>query len=216
MTDVSIPEVLKPRWRGVLHQYAFFVAVILGSLLVLFADGPRARVAAGIYVVGLAGLLGTSALYHRVTWASNRARMWMRRLDHSMIFVLIAATATPLAVLVLDDPLRTVLLCVAWGGTAAGVLLNLLWPMAPKWLSSAVYLAIGWSGVAAMPSLAGYAWAALALMAAGGILYSIGAVVYALGRPDPAPKVFGYHEVFHLLVVVAAALHFAAVGIVVL
>jgi hemolysin III len=214
MTDV--PEILKPRWRGVLHQYAFFVAVILGAALVVAAEGGRARVAALVYVLGLAGLLGTSAVYHRVTWASTRARLWMRRLDHSMIFVLIAGTSTPVALLVLEDPLRTVLLCVAWGGTAAGVLLNLLWPTAPKWLSSVVYLAIGWSGVAALPSLAGYAWTALALLAAGGVLYTIGAVVYAIGRPDPAPKVFGYHEIFHALVVVAAALHFGAVGILVL
>jgi hemolysin III len=214
MTDV--PEILKPRWRGVLHQYAFFVAVILGAALVIAAEGGRARVAALVYVLGLAGLLGTSALYHRVTWASHRARMWMRRLDHSMIFVLIAGTATPVALLVLDDPLRTVLLCVAWGGTAVGVLLNLLWPTAPKWLSAAIYLAIGWSGIAALPSLAGYAWTALALLAAGGVLYTVGAVIYAIGRPNPAPSVFGYHEIFHALVVAAAALHFAAVGIVVL
>jgi hemolysin III len=142
--------------------------------------------------------------------------MWMRRLDHSMIFVLIAATVTPIALLALEDPLRTVLLAVAWGGTAAGVLLNLLWPTAPKWVSSAVYLAIGWSGAIAIPELAGFAWTAFALIAAGGVLYSAGAVVYAVGRPDPLPRVFGYHEVFHALVVAAAALHFAAIGIVVL
>jgi hemolysin III len=212
----DVPEILKPRWRGVLHQYAFFVAVGACTMLIVGAEGGRERVAAAVYTFGLAGLLGTSALYHRVNWSSIRARMWMRRLDHSMIFVLIAATSTPVALVVLDDPLRTVLLSVAWGGTFAGVLLNLLWPTAPKWLSSVVYLAIGWSGVAALPSLAGYAWTALALLAAGGVLYTIGAVVYAVGRPDPAPKVFGYHEIFHALVVVAAALHFGAVGILVL
>ena len=213
---IDVPEILKPRWRGVLHQYAFFVAVIGGAGLVIAAEGGRARVAALVYAFGLAGLLGTSALYHRVTWASHRARMWMRRLDHSMIFVLIAGTATPISLLVLDDPLRTVLLCVAWGGTLAGVLLNLLWPTAPKWVSSVVYMAIGWSGIAALPSLASYAWTALALLAAGGVLYTAGAIIYAIGRPNPAPKVFGYHEIFHALVIVAAALHFAAVGIVVL
>ena len=213
---IDVPEILKPRWRGVLHQYAFYVAVVLGAALVIAAEGGRARVAALIYAFGLAGLLGTSALYHRVTWASERARMWMRRLDHSMIFVLIAGTATPIAMLVLDNPLRTVLLCVAWGGALAGVTLSLLWPMAPKWVSAAAYLAVGWAGATAIPSLAGYAWTAFALLAAGGVLYTVGAVVYALGRPDPAPKVFGYHEIFHALVVVAAALHFAAVGIVIL
>jgi hemolysin III len=212
----DVPEILKPRWRGVLHQYAFFVAVGACAMLIVGAEGPRERVAAAVYAFGLAGLLGTSALYHRVNWSSVRARMWMRRLDHSMIFVLIAATSTPVALVVLDDPLRTVLLCVAWGGTLAGVLLNLLWPTAPKWLSSVVYLAIGWSGVLALPGLAGYAWTALALLAAGGVLYSIGAIVYATERPNPAPRVFGYHEIFHAFVVAAAALHFAAVGIVVL
>ena len=211
----DVPEILKPRWRGVLHQYSFFVAVVLGAALVIAADGGRARVAALIYVVGLAGLLGTSALYHRLTWAP-RARMWMRRLDHSMIFVLIAATVTPIAMLALENPLRTILLAVAWGGAAAGVVMTVLWPTAPKWLSAIVYVAIGWSGLAATPELARFAVPALVLLAAGGVLYTVGAVVYALGRPDPAPRVFGYHEVFHTLVVLAAALHFAAIGIVVL
>ena len=212
---VDVPEILKPRFRGVMHQYAFFVAVVLGAALVIAADGTRERIAAGVYALGLAGLLGTSALYHRLTWAP-RARMWMRRLDHSMIFVLIASTVTPIGLLALEDPLRTVLLAVVWGGALAGVGLCLLWPTAPKWVSSATYLAVGWTGVVAMPELASYAWSALALLAAGGVLYTVGAVVYALGRPDPAPKVFGYHEIFHALVVAAAALHFAAVGIVVL
>jgi len=211
----DVPEILKPRWRGVLHQYAFYAAVVLGVALVIAAEAGRARLAAAVYAFGLAGLLGTSALYHRVNWSSIRARLWMRRLDHSMIFVLIAATATPVAVVVLDDPLRTVLLSVAWGATLVGVLLNLFWPKAPKWLSATIYMAIGWSGVLAMPGLAGYAWTALALLAAGGVLYTIGAIVYATGRPDPAPRVFGYHEVFHAFVLAAAALHFVAIGIVV-
>lgn len=212
----DVPEILKPRWRGVLHQYAFFVAVGAGAMLVIAAEGGQARVAALVYAIGLAGLLGTSALYHRVTWRKPSARMWMRRLDHSMIFVLIAATVTPIAMLTLDDPTRTVLLAVAWGGTAAGVLLNLAWPTAPKWLSSAVYLAIGWSGAVAIPELAAYAVGALILVAIGGVLYTAGAIIYAVQRPNPAPRVFGYHEIFHALVVGAAALHFAAVSIIVL
>ena len=215
MAGEDLPEILKPRLRGVLHQYSFFVAVVLGSALVIAADGGRERIAALVYALGLAGLLGTSALYHRLTWAP-RARMWMRRLDHSMIFVLIASTVTPIGLLALEDPLRTILLAVVWTGAAAGVALCLLWPTSPKWVSAAVYVAVGWTGVMAMPELAGYAVSALVLLAAGGVLYTVGAVVYALGRPDPVPQVFGYHEVFHTLVVVAAALHFAAVGIVVL
>jgi hemolysin III len=213
MTDV--PEILKPRLRGVLHQYAFFVAVVAGAALVIAADGGRARIAALVYAIGLTGLLGTSALYHRITW-HPRARMWMRRLDHSMIFVLIAGTVTPVGLLALEGTLRTVLLAAVWGGAAAGVALCMFWPTAPKWVSTVVYLAVGWSGAMAVPELAQYGWAALALLAAGGVLYTAGAVIYALGRPNPAPRVFGYHEIFHALVVVAAALHFAAVGIVVL
>jgi hemolysin III len=210
-----LPAPLRPRMRGVLHQYAFDVAAVAGTMLVLAADGTRARVAAGVYAVGLTGLLGTSALYHRVTWSAN-ARRWMRRLDHSMIFVLIAATATPIALLVMSDPLRTVLLAVVWGGAGAGVLLNMAWPSAPKPVTAAVYLAVGWAGVAGFPQLAGVAWPALALLLAGGLLYSAGAIVYALERPNPVPAVFGYHEVFHALVCAAAALHFVAVGVVVL
>jgi len=208
--------VSKPRLRGVLHQYAFLFAVVLGAALVLAAEGPRERAAAAIYAAGLVGLLGTSALYHRIDWPTARMRTWMRRLDHSMIFVLIAATTTPIALLALDDPLGTVLLVVVWSGALAGVALALLWPGAPKWVSALAYVAVGWSGAIAMPGLAAYAAVALALVAAGGVMYTAGAVVYALGRPDPAPAVFGYHEVFHALVVAAAALHFAAVAIVVL
>ncbi len=206
---------VRPRMRGVLHQHAFFAALAAGSVLVAAAESGAARAGAAVYAAGLAGLLGTSALYHRVTWSAS-ARRWMRRLDHAMIFVLIAATTTPVALLVLDDPLRTVLLAVTWGSAVAGVGLELLWPDAPRWFNSAVYVAVGLCGFAAFPSLAGYAVAALVLMVAGGVLYAAGAVIYATGRPDPRPAVFGYHEVFHALVVAAAALHFAAVGIVVL
>ena len=210
-----MPEILKPRLRGVLHAYAFFAALGAGTMLVVAAESGRPRLAAAIYAFGLAGLLGTSALYHRVTWPP-RARMWMRRLDHSMIFVLIAATATPVALLVLEDPLRTVLLAVAWGGAGAGVVLSLAWPMAPKWLTAIVYVGVGWSGLVALPRLAEDHVLALVLIGVGGLLYSVGAVVYAAGRPDPWPGTFGYHEVFHALVTGAAALHFVAVCTVVL
>ncbi len=206
----------KPRLRGVLHQYAFFFAVVLGAALVLAAEGPRERAAAAIYALGLAGLLGTSALYHRIDWPTARMHARMRRLDHSMIFVLIAATTTPIALLALDPPLGTVLLAVVWAGALGGVALVLLWPGAPKWVSALAYVAVGWSGAIATPSLLGYAAVAFVLIAIGGLLYTAGAVVYATERPNPSPLVFGFHEVFHALVVAAAALHFAAVGVVVL
>src|SRR3954452_6357966 len=128
----SLPLV-KPRMRGVLHQYAFFVAVVLGAVLVIVAPDGRARIAAGIYAFAVSGLLGTSALSHRITW-SKRARAWMRRLDHSMIFVLIAGTYTPFALLVLDGALAQAILIVVWAGALGGIVLNLVWITAPRWL----------------------------------------------------------------------------------
>ena len=204
---------VKPRLRGVSHQYAFFVAVIAGALLVLFAPAGRATVAAAVYAVGLAGLLGTSALYHRVTWPP-RAQQWMKRADHSMIFVFIAATTTPFALLVMEEPLATVVLVAVWGGAALGAVVKLLWIDAPKWLSAAAYIALGWVSVIATPQILDRAGiAAVILLATGGLAYTAGAVVYALGRPDPAPKVFGFHEIFHVLVLVAATAHFVAVAL---
>jgi hemolysin III len=162
--------------------------------------------------VALAGLLGTSALYHRITWRP-RARAWLRRLDHSMIFVLIAGTYTPFAVLVLDGRLSDVVLVGVWIGAAAGIAFTLLWVHAPKWLSAATYIALGWFSIIAVPQIAERAGVgALALLAVGGVAYTVGAVVYACRRPDPRPATFGYHEIFHVLVVVAAAAHFTAVA----
>ncbi|MEA2374275.1 MAG: hemolysin [Thermoleophilaceae bacterium] len=202
----------KPRLRGVLHQYAFYVALVLGAVLVAAAPGGRERLAAAIYAVSVAGLLGTSALYHRHDW-THRARMWMRRLDHSMIFVLIAGTYTPFALLVLHGGLAKAILIVVWAGAALGTILNLVWPSAPKPVTAAVYLALGWVAVAAMPQMAREMGAVgVGLLAFGGVLYTAGAVIYALRKPNPVPGVFGYHEVFHALVVIAAAAHFAAVA----
>ena len=171
----------------------------------------------GLYVLGLAGLLGTSALYHRVTWRRPNARRWMRRLDHSMIFVLIAGTYTPIALLVLSQPLGSVVLVVIWSGAVGGIVLSLLWPDAPRPVSAAIYISLGWVAIIAMPQLFDRLGAlGIALIAAGGLLYSVGAIVYARKRPDPVPTVFGYHEIFHVLVVAAAALHFAVIAFLVL
>lgn len=203
----------KPRLRGVLHTWGFVVAVPAGVLLVALADDGRARLALGVYALGLAGLLGTSALYHRVTWADPARRTWMRRLDHSMIFVLVAGTLTPFAALVLEGGLATTLLVVVWAGAVLGVGVSLLWPGAPKPLTAALYLALGWAGAVTGPGLWEEAGpGAVVLVAAGGVLYSLGAVAYAAGRPNPVPGVFGYHEVFHALVLGAAACHYAAVA----
>jgi hemolysin III len=202
----------RPRFRGVVHQWSFFVALAAGAGLVAWAPAGRATAATAVYAAALAGLLGTSALYHRVTWRPG-VRVWLRRLDHAMIFVLIAGTYTPFAVLVLDEPLNVVVFAGVWGGAVAGILFTLLWADAPKWLTAAAYVALGWFSIIAMPEITERAGAgALALLGAGGLAYTAGAIVYARRRPDPRPATFGYHEIFHVLVVVAAAAHFAAVA----
>jgi hemolysin III len=212
MDALVAEQPVKPRLRGVLHEYAFFVSLACGIALILAASDGRARVAAAIYTLALSGLLGTSALYHRVTWRP-RARRWMRRLDHSMIFVLIAGTYTPVALLALKGSLATAILLVLWFGALGGVVFKLLWIDAPKWLFAAVYVALGLVTAAVIGELpATIGWLGVAGLLGGGLLYAIGAVVYASGRPNPWPKVFGYHEVFHTLVIAAAALHFAVIA----
>jgi hemolysin III len=208
---------VKPRLRGVSHQWAFFVSLATGAALVIAAPDGRARLAAGIYAATVAGLFGISALYHRITWASQAARRWMRRLDHSMIFLLIAGTYTPFGLLVLDGTIATVVLALVWGGALAGILLNLVWVDAPKPVTAIVYVILGWVAVAAFPDLIDeLGITATVMIALGGVLYTVGAVVYALRRPDPVPTVFGYHEVFHALVIAAAAVQYAVVAFFVL
>jgi hemolysin III len=215
-TPSAIVPRARPRLRGVLHHYAFLVSLVSGAALVLAAPSRRAAVVAAVYGVSLSALLGVSALFHRVTW-SERARRWMARLDHSMISVLIAGSYTPFGVLVLSGTFALVLLVLMWAGAVANILLHVVWIDAPKWLSAACYVALGWIGVVALPDLTTNAgWGPAALLMTGGLIYSLGAVVYALRRPDPVPAVFGYHEVFHALVVVAAGVHYAAIASVLL
>jgi hemolysin III len=203
----------KPTLRGVVHQWAFFVALAAGVMLVILAPEGRAKAACAVYAAGLAGLLGTSALYHRITWRNPATRAWMRRLDHSMIFLLIAGTYTPFAALVLTDQLQDVVLVGVWAGAAAGIVFTLVWVSAPKWLTAATYVSLGWFSLIALPQIADRAGAgAVVLLAAGGVAYTAGAVIYARRSPNPYPGVFGYHEVFHVLVVVAALLHFVAIA----
>ena len=207
---------IKPRLRGVLHEYGFFVSLVCGAALIIAASDGRTRVAAAIYAGAVSGLLGTSALYHRITWRP-RARRWMRRLDHSMIFVLIAGTYTPVALLALKGSLSKTVLIVLWAGALGGVIFKLLWIDAPKWLFAAVYVALGLVTAAVFGELpAAIGWLGAAGLACGGVLYLIGAVVYTSGRPNPWPKVFGYHEVFHALVLAAAALQYAVIAFAVL
>jgi hemolysin III len=204
---------IKPRLRGVSHKWAFFVSLVAGAALVVFAPEGKATLAAAIYAFSLSALLGVSALYHRVDWRPA-ARRWMRRLDHTMIFVLIAGTYTPFALLVLHGTIAKVVLIAVWSCAAAGVILNLIWWDAPKPVTAAVYLSTGWIALLAFPQLwSGLGPVGFGLVVLGGALYTTGAIVYARRRPDPRPEVFGYHEIFHLLVIVAAACQFAAVAI---
>ena len=202
----------RPRLRGVFHQYAFFVALVAGLVLVILADSFRERLAMWVYAVALAAMFGVSALYHRVTWRSPRVRRWMRRLDHSTILLLIAGTYTPFAVLTFDGALANAILVVVWSGAGAGLVLNLLWVDAPTWVTAAVFMALGWVGVVTVPELVDVGIAPAVLVFVGGGLYSLGALAYALKRPNPRPAVFGYHEIFHLLVIAAAAIHFIAIA----
>ncbi len=212
----SLPAPVRPSLRGVSHQYAFFVSIACGVGLILAASGGRARVAASIYAVAVSALLGTSALYHRVTWRP-RARRWMRRLDHSMIFVLIAGTYTPVALLALKGSLATTILIVLWAGALGGVVFKLVWIDAPKWLLALIYVLLGLVTAAVFGELpAAIGWLGVAGLMTGGLLYLIGAVVYASGRPNPWPRVFGYHEIFHALVIAAAGLHYAVIAFAVL
>jgi hemolysin III len=204
-------DIGKPRMRGWLHTYAFFVSVVAGIVLVTVAatvgGGTRAAVSCGIYSITVCGLFGTSALYHRRVWSPRGYRI-MRRLDHSMIFVFIAGTYTPFSVLLLSRTTAIVILSVVWGGAILGVGMKLITPNAPRWLSAPIYLALGWVAVFVLPEIArSGGMAALVLIVIGGLLYTVGAVFYALRRPNPWPKTFGHHEFFHACTLLAALCH---------
>ena len=201
----------KPKLRGVFHQWAFPVSLIAGVVLVIAASRGHAVLA--VYAGSLSALLGVSALYHRIQW-QPRGRALMRRLDHSMIFILIAATYTPFALYVADGGLAETMVYVAWGGAIAGIIFKVFWISQPKWVSALAFAALGWSLAMGMPGIVAEAGPGpLYFLLGGGILYMVGGVIYARQSPDPRPTVFGYHEIMHLLVIAAAAVHFAAVAI---
>ena len=213
MSTELLTPVLKPRLRGVLHQWACAVSLLAALGVVLGAGSWRARVAVAVYGLSVVALFGTSALYHRVNWRTVRARRWMRRLDHTMIFVLIAGSYTPFALLVLHGALGVTILVAVWSVALLGAVFKLVWIDAPGWLAAAMYIAIGWIAVIAAPELTSrLGIAAVGALALGGLLYSAGAVIYACKRPDPVPAVFGYHELFHLLVILAAAVQYAVIA----
>src|SRR5438876_2955608 len=207
-----MPAVEKPLLRGVLHQAAFAVSLVVGTLLVVGAEGGRHRLAAAVFAGSAAACFGASALYHRVTWTPHM-RLWMRRVDHAGVYLLIAGTYTPVCLLVLSGAWRLVVLAIVWAGAAAAILLKFLWVEAPKWLAALIGIALGWVGVVVLPQLVTHLRpAAVVLLIGGGIAYTAGAIVYARRRPNPAPAVFGYHELFHALTVVGVACQYVAIA----
>lgn len=201
----------RPRLRGVLHAVAFLVSCAVGVVFVAAAPDSRVWPAAA-FAVSASVMLGTSALYHRVAW-SRRARLWMRRADHAGIYLLIAGTYTPVGLISLQGAWRVTVLSIVWSGAAVATISKFCWVGAPKWLSALLGVLLGWAGVAAMPELAKREGIApVVLLAAGGVAYTVGAIVYARRKPDPVPHVFGYHELFHALTIVALACQYVAVA----
>jgi hemolysin III len=207
----------RPHLRGVFHLVAFVGAIVAGVALAVLADGGLATFSAWVYGLALAAMFGASALYHRFPWRSESGRLWARRADHSAIFVFIAGTYTPFALLAFEGPTRWIVLAFAWGGALLGLALNMAWIEGPRWLTTAAYIAVGWVGVIAVPQMiANVGVAGTVLVIVGGMLYTLGAVTYAAKRPNPFPRWMGFHEVFHLLVVAAAVVQFVAVSLIVL
>jgi hemolysin III len=202
---------VRPRLRGLLHAGAFPVAVAAGIALVGFAPATGAKVTAGIFAVTAAALFGVSALYHRGHW-SPRTRALLRRIDHASIFLIIAGTYTPFTILLLDRPDAVILLTLVWVGALLGVAFRVFWLGAPRWAYLPMYLALGWAGVFWLPELAERGGAAvLILIVIGGLLYSAGAIVYGLERPNPSPRWFGFHEIFHACTLAGFAAHHVGV-----
>ena len=205
----------KPKLRGVFHELGFYVAVALAAPLALSAPPGRARVAAIVFASCVAICFGASALYHRPHW-QPRARSWLARLDHAGIYLLIAGSYTPFGLLVLSRGWAIPVLAVVWSGVTVAIVLKTCWPALPKRISAGIGLALGWVGIAAFSQLLKLPVVALALVLAGGLAYTLGAITYVRRRPDPYPRVLGYHEVFHLLTLVAVSCQYAAIAFYVL
>jgi len=206
-------QAVKPRLRGWLHAGTFPLSVAFGIVMVTLAPGSRARIAVAVFAVSAALLFGVSALYHRGHW-SPRVKTLLKRLDHANIFLIIAGSYTPFAVLLLPDGPGHTLLWIVWSGAVAGVAFRVLWVGAPRWLYVPVYVALGWVAVAYLPQLlAGGGPGVVTLVILGGVFYTLGGLVYGIKRPNPSPRWFGFHEVFHTLTVVAFVLHCVGVGL---
>ena len=198
--------------RGVFHQVGFSAALVVGTLLIVGADGARRHVAAAVFAGAVAGCFGVSALYHRITWTPG-LRLWMRRVDHAGVYLLIAGTYTPICLLVLRGDWRLIVLPTVWACAAAAAIFKFVWVDAPKWLAAALGVMLGWAGVATLPQLATRLNpVAVVLLGVGGLIYTAGAMVYARRRPDPVPAVFGYHELFHVLTLIAVSCQYVAIA----
>jgi hemolysin III len=210
--EAAPPAVVRPLLRGVLHEVGFWCALAAGGLLVAEADGRRRTLVSAVFAASVAACFGASALYHRVTWSPN-VRPWMRRIDHAGAYLMIAGTYTPVALLTLHGELGAVILAVVWVGALAAIGVKFVWVSGPKWVSAALGIALGWVAVVVLPELVrSLPVVAVLLLVAGGLAYTAGAIVYARGRPDPRPAVFGYHELFHALTIVGVACQYAAIA----
>jgi hemolysin III len=213
---LEVPDILRdvdmPRLRGILHAYAVVPALLAALALVALAPGAGERAAAAVYGAGLCALFGGSGLYHRWRW-HPRWRPLLRRIDHSTIYLFMGACYTPVAMLVLSGATRWTVLGVVWGGAVAGIVLSVAWITAPRWLCSACYVVLGWAAIIAVPQLvSALPVTPVLLFGLGGLLYTAGAIIFAVGRPNPWPRVFGFHEVFHALTILAALAHFVAMA----
>jgi hemolysin III len=209
----QLARTVKPKLRGWLHAGTFPVSMAAGIVLVVLADGTRETVATGVYAASAALLFGISALYHRGRWSPRTERL-LKRLDHSNIFLIIAGTYTPFSVILLRNHGGTVLLWIVWAAAIGGIAFRVLWVGAPRWLYTPVYLGLGWVAVFYLGDILDAGGpAVVALLAVGGVLYSVGGVVYALKRPNPSPRWFGFHELFHALTLGAYVVHYVAVSL---
>jgi hemolysin III len=206
---------VKPRLRGVFHELGFYAALGTGFVLVLSAQDGRPRAAAIVFAVSVATCFGASALYHRPTWTPP-ARAWLARVDHAGVYQLIAGAYTPFAFLVMSRAWAVPVLAVVWSGALVGILLKLCWAREPKWLSAAIGLTLGWVGAAAFSQLLKLQLPGVLLVIGGGLLYTVGAIVYIRRRPDPVPAVFGYHELFHVLTLAGTACLYVSIAFFVL
>jgi hemolysin III len=201
---------VKPTWRGWIHAGTFPVAVALGIILVVLADGPAAKISTSIFFACSLLLFGTSALYHRINW-SPKVKGIFKRIDHANIFLLIAGSYTPITVLCLPHDKATLLLWLVWGGAGLGILFRVFWIGAPRWLYVPLYLLLGYAALAFIVDFFNANAIMMTLILVGGVLYSVGAVIYGLKRPNPIPGVFGFHEIFHTLTLLAFLCHWTGI-----